>query len=121
MYLAALRAGRGVPDYSASTSNAVIVENSNSDADLELARFMARYEDEQNVQLTLPQLQVLREMKESGPQSPAELADATSETGATVRASLARLSELGIIEARGTGRARRYHLTSFFFREADAS
>ena len=121
MYLAALRAGRGVPDYSASTPNAVIVEISTSDADLEMARFVARYEDEQGVQLTLPQLQVLRELKEAGPQSPAELADATSETGATVRASLARLTELGLVEARGTGRARRYHLTSFFFREAEAS
>ena len=121
MHLAALRAGRGVPDHSASTSNAVIVEISTSDADLEMARFVAQHEDEQGAQLTLPQLQVLRELKESGPQSPAELADATLETNATVRASLARLSKLGLVEARGTGRARRYHLTSSFYREAVAS
>lgn len=121
MYRQLLRIGRGVPDYSATSDNAVIVEIGTSDADLEIVRFLLEFEESSGRMLQLPQLQIIHEIKAMGPETTTELIEATHESDAVVRTHLARLAEMGLIESRGNGRSRRHHLTAAFFRLAQAS
>ncbi|MFT4164013.1 MAG: putative DNA binding domain-containing protein [Microlunatus sp.] len=121
MYRQLLRTGRGVPDYSATSDHAVIVEIGTSDADLEIVRFLLEFEESSGRTLQLPQLQIIHEIKAMGPETTTELIEATHESEAVVRTHLARLAEMGLIESRGNGRSRRHHLTTAFFRLAQAS
>lgn len=121
MYGQLLRAGRGVPDFSATNNSAVIVQIPTSDADLEMVRFVVEYEDANGRTLQLTQLQILHEIKAMGPETTNELVQATHESESVVRTSLARLAEMGLVESRGNGRSRRHHLTASFFRLAQAS
>lgn len=121
MYGQLLRTGRGVPDYTATNSNAVIVQISTSDADLEMVRFVLEYEDSDGRVLLLPQLQILHELKAMGPETTRELVDALKEGESSVRTHLARLIEMGLVESRGPGRNRRHHLTAAFYRLAQSS
>lgn len=121
MYLQLLRAGRGVPDYSATNSNAVIVQISTSHADLEMIRFILEYEETSGRVLHLPQLQILHELKAMGPETTAELVGALRDGESAVRSHLARLMEMGLVESRGAGRHRRHHLTAAFYRLAQSS
>lgn len=121
MYVQLLRTGRGVPDYSATNANAVIVQISTSDADLEMVRFVLEYEDADGRVLLLPQLQILHELKAMGPETTRELVEALRESESSVRTHLARLIEMGFVESRGPGRNRRHHLTAAFYRLAQSS
>ncbi len=121
MYVQLLRTGRGVPDYSATNTNAVIVQISTSDADLEMVRFVLEYEDADGRVLLLPQLQILHELKAMGPETTPELVEALNESESSVRTHLARLIEMGLVESRGPGRNRRHHLTAAFYRLARSS
>lgn len=121
MYVQLLRTGRGIPDYSATNTNAVIVQISTSDADLEMVRFVLEYEDADGRTLLLPQLQILHELKAMGPETTAELVEALKEPESAVRGHLARLVEMGLVESRGPGRNRRHHLTAAFYRLAQSS
>lgn len=121
MYQQLLRAGRGEPDYSASSGSAVIVTTPTSAADLEMVRFIVEFEDEKGSVLNLHQLRVLHELKLAGPQTAAELVEGLHESTAVIRAQLARLAAEGLVEPRGGGRARRYHLTAAFYRLAEAT
>ena len=121
MYVQLLRTGRGAPDYSATNSNAVIVQISTSDADLEMVRFVLEYEGSDGRVLLLPQLQILHELKAMGPETTRELMDALKEAESSVRTHLARLIEMGLVESRGAGRNRRHHLTAAFYRLAQSS
>ncbi|QHC57130.1 AAA family ATPase [Rathayibacter tanaceti] len=116
-----LRAGRGEPDYSRSTSSSVVVSVPTSDTDIETVRFILEFEDSTRTTLTLLQLRLLHELKATGPQSVGELVAGLSEVEAKVRSQLTRLAELGLTEARGTGRNRRNHLTAAFYRLAESS
>lgn len=121
MYVQLLRAGRSVPDYSASNNNAVIVQVSTSDADLEMVRFVLEYEDSRGHVLPLNHLRVLHEIKAMGPESTSELVGALNESEPVVRSHIARLAEMGLLESRGPGRNRRHHLTAAFYRLANSS
>lgn len=121
MYLQLLRLGRNGPDYSASNDKTVIVSIPTSDADLEMVRFVIEYEDVEQTRLSLLHLRLLHELKAVGGGTIPDLAAALSVTDARLRAELARLTELGLVEPRGHGRSRRFHLTASFYRSAQAS
>jgi ATP-dependent DNA helicase RecG len=121
MYQQLLRAGRGEPDYSATNEKAVIVIIATSDADLEMVRFVVEHEDSTGSALSLHQLRILHELKAMGPQAAAELIDNLHESTSVTRTQLARLAEMGLVEARGMGRNRRHHLTAAFYRLAQSS
>lgn len=104
MYGQLLRAGRGVPDHSATNNSAVIVQIATSDADLEMPRFVVEHEDTNGQALQLAQLQIPHEIKARGPETTSELVGATHESDSVVRTHLARLKEMGLIESRGNGR-----------------
>jgi ATP-dependent DNA helicase RecG len=121
IYQQLLRAGRGEPDFSRSTSLAVTVSVPTSQADVETVRFVVEHEEATGRALGLLQLRLIHELKSMGPQSIAELAVGLNESEAHVRAQVTRLVEQGVVEARGAGRNRRNHLTAAFYRVAQSS
>lgn len=121
MYSQLLRLGRSAPDYSSSNEKAVAVVIPTSDADMEIVRFVVEYEDSAQHPLTLLHLRVLHELKAMGGSSIAELSANLDVSAALLREDLARLTEMGLVEARGNGRSRRFHLTASFYRSANAS
>lgn len=116
-----LRVGRGEPDYTRSTSTSVVVSVPTSQSDVETVRFVLDYEETSGSHLSLLQLRLIHELKSMGPQSIGELSGALNESETRVRAHVTRLAEQGLVEARGSGRHRRNHLTAAFYRVAQSS
>lgn len=121
MYLQMLRLGRNAPSYAATNDKAVIVAIPTSDADLEMVRFVIEYEESAQLRLGLLHLRALHELKAVGGSTTPELAAALDISEARLRGELARLTEMGLVEPRGNGRGRRFHLTAAFYRSAHAS
>ena len=115
MFEQQLRAGRGVPDYSRSTPDSVVVTVPLGTADLDLVRFLLVWEDERQRPLTLDELRVVHDVKASGSATSADLTEALGLIPQTTRTITTRLVERGILEARGNGRSRRFHLTARFY------
>ena len=115
MFEQQLRAGRDAPDYSLSTADSVIVSVSLGSSDLDLVRFLLTFENDRQHALALDDLRIIHEVRASGSATSAELSDALALLPATVRAITTRLAEFGILEARGNGRSRKYHLTARFY------
>jgi ATP-dependent DNA helicase RecG len=115
MFEQQLRAGRDAPDYSRSTSGSVVVSVPLGTADLDLVRFLLTFEDAAQRPLGLDDLRLLHEVKAAGSATGSELAAATSTPAARTRAVATHLVELGLLESRGSGRGRRFHLTARFY------
>lgn len=115
MFESQLRAGRHAPDYSRTTTDAVIVSVPLGDSDLDLVRFLAAFQDNQQRSLSLDELRVVHEVKTSGPATVPELAEYLGLLNATAGAVANKLAEAGVLEVRGSGRTRRYHLTARFY------
>lgn len=116
MYSALLRVGRDGPDFSQSSERLVCVELPTTHADLAMVRFILGWEQERSRTLSLLELRVLHEVRLLGAAAFPELVAATDASPSTLRAVLAGLVEVGLLEVRGTGRARRFHLASAYFR-----
>lgn len=115
MFEQQLRAGRDTPDYSRSTPESVVVTVPLGSADFDLVRFLLTWEDERQRPLSLEELRIVHEVKSAGSATSLEVAETLSLIPATARAILSRLVELGILEARGVGRSRKFHLTARFY------
>ena len=115
MFEAQLRADRDAPDYGATNLDAVSVTIPLGTSDRDLVRFLLTFEDARQRALTLDELRILRELKTSGSATVSELAESLPLTQSTTRTVTARLLEFGVIEARGNGRNRRFHLTARFY------
>ncbi|ACY19679.1 AAA-4 family protein [Gordonia bronchialis DSM 43247] len=115
MFEQQLRAGRAVPDYSHSTTDSVVVTVPLGNADLDLVRFLLTWENESQNPLRLNELRVVHEVKSSGSATSSEVAEELHLIPATAKTILGRLVEYGILEARGVGRSRKYHLTARFY------
>ncbi len=115
MFLQQLRAGREAPDYSRSTSAAVQVTLPTGRADLDLVRFLLAFERETQSTFGLEELRILHHLRTVGACTASELAEDLRRAPGAIRAMAQRLVERGIIEARGAGRNRRFHLTARFY------
>jgi ATP-dependent DNA helicase RecG len=115
MFEQQLRAGRDTPDYSRSTSDSVVVTVPLGNADLDLVRFLLTWENEHQRPLNLDELRTVHEVKSAGSATNPEVAEALNLIPATTRNTLGRLVELGILESRGVGRSRKFHLTARFY------
>lgn len=115
MFEQQLRAGRDVPDYSRTTGQGVVVTVPLGTADLDVVRFLLVFENEHQTPLHIDELRVVHEVKAAGSASVAEMADALAMVNVTVRNTAARLVEKGLLESRGSGRSRRFHLTARFY------
>lgn len=115
MFEQQLRAGRDVPDYSRSNAESVVVTVPLGNADLDLVRFLLTWENQRQQPLGLDELRIVHEVKSSGSATSPEVAEALNLIPATVKSLLGRLVEAGILEARGVGRSRKFHLTARFY------
>ncbi len=115
MFEQQLRVGRDAPDYTRSTADGVVVRVALGAVDLDLVRFLLTWEDERQTPLTLSELRIVHEVKAFGSATGAEIAEALDVIPATARNTLGHLVESGILESRGNGRNRRYHLTARFY------
>ncbi|MDL9947774.1 putative DNA binding domain-containing protein [Gordonia sp. ABSL11-1] len=115
MFEQQLRAGRDAPDYSHSTSESVVVTVPLGNADLDLVRFLLTWENEHQEPLSLDELRIVHEVKTSGSATSLEVAGELHLISASVKTSLGHLVECGILESRGVGRSRKYHLTARFY------
>ncbi len=118
LYRTLLSSGRGEPDYSRTTDRSVTVVIPTAGVDLDMARFVVEYERE-NPPLELRDLRLLHEVRAQGSTTPAELADALDLALGIVRPALTTLTERGILEVRGSGRSRQYHLSAGFYQRAE--
>ena len=118
IYRVLLASGRGEPDYSRTTDRSVTVVVPTAGVDLDMARFVIEYEKE-NPGLELRDLRLLHEVRAQGATTPGELVEALDLTPGIVRPALTSLVERGILEVRGSGRNRQYHLASGFYKRAE--
>lgn len=115
MFEQQLRAGRDAPDYGASTPDSVVMSVPLGHADIDLVRFLITFEDQHQKPLALDELRVVHEVRLEGAATTRDLADTLMIPVSQARAICTQLTERGILEVRGAGRSRRYHLTSRFF------
>lgn len=111
VYEALLETGRRGPDYERSNRELVHVLVPLVEGDLELASYFA-LERQAGRDLDLFQLQVLFELKNTGPMTSDEIAGVTFQNKLQAAVMLNRLVEAGHVESRGSGRIVRYHLSS---------
>jgi ATP-dependent DNA helicase RecG len=119
MFEAALRFGRDAPDFSRSTDTGVTASFDTSAPDLGWVRFVLEREASSGVPMRLEDLQILHELRRESRLSTAETAALLQKPEPLARASLRRLVGQGLVEERGTGRGRRYHLAASVFRAID--
>ena len=108
--------GRPQPDYSRSNRSWVEVRVPGGASDQDLAVFAAAAARNDNV-LDLRTLQVLHEVRSEGRITSERAADLAHIAITEARASLNTLVERGLLEARGEGRGRTYHLAAELYRE----
>ena len=116
VYRHQLAIGRPEPDYSRSNRSWVEVRVPGGAADRELAAFAAASARNDNV-LDLRTLQVLHEVRSEGRITSERAAELSHIAIAEARASMNTLVGRGLLEARGEGRGRTYHLASELYRE----
>jgi ATP-dependent DNA helicase RecG len=121
MYTGLLRLGRNGPDFAATSDRRVVVAIPTSDADLDMVRFIIEYENSEQTKLSLLHLRVLHELKDVGGSALPDLAASLGTAESRLRVEVARLTERGLVEPRGGGRSRRFHLTAAFYRTAESS
>ncbi|MEV4124581.1 crosslink repair DNA glycosylase YcaQ family protein [Nocardia sp. NPDC049707] len=121
MYAAMLRLGRDTPDYSQSTDRMVRTVVPLGRADIPLARFVLQQEQKAGRPMRLFDLQVLHELRAQTSLSTGDIAEQLHRTIGEIRTGLGRMVEEGLIEQRGAGRGRSYHLSAAVFRAMDKS
>jgi ATP-dependent DNA helicase RecG len=116
VYWSQLAAGRGVPDYSRSTSEWVEVRVRPGPADRELAAFIAGAQ-RQGDRFPLSTLQVLHEVRAEERITTVRAAELLQLTADEARAILNELVGRGFLESRGERKARTYHLSAAMYRQ----
>ncbi|MFD6860526.1 RNA-binding domain-containing protein [Rhodococcus sp. NPDC060090] len=119
IYSSLLKIGRDAPDYSRSSSFSVEAVIPLGHADLALARFIAEQEARGKSPLRLFDLRVLHELRTESRLSVPELASRLELAEGETRAGIGRMTESGLIEPRGSGRSRTYHLSAMVYRALD--
>ena len=120
VYRTQLAIGRPLPDYSRSTRAWVEARLPAGPADRELAAFTAMSARE-GQPLDLHTLQVLREVRAEGRITSARAGRLFHVNGDEARWILNSLVERGLLEPRGQGRGRTYHLAATLYRELGKS
>lgn len=110
-----LRAGRDAPDFSQSTSDSVTLSVALGSTDLEFVRFLVALQASRQVNLSLNELRLLHEIRASGSATAHELATHLSLPAATVRTAAGSMVAAGVLDGRGNGRGRRFHLRPHFY------
>lgn len=114
-----LRNGRPAPSYERSTETDVVLVLPGGAANLGFVRLVVE-EDRAGRALTLDDLLILNALWQERRLGIADVARLIQKPVPEARAALARLVELGLLEARGEGRARSYHLSARTYQRLDA-
>jgi ATP-dependent DNA helicase RecG len=114
IYYGQLRYGRPLPRFTV-TSTSVSVTLPGSAANLDFVRWLVG-EGRAGREWSLPDLLAVRALAEARSLSAEEVAIALQSDSERARSVLARLVDAGILEARGEGRGRAYHLTAAMYR-----
>lgn len=114
IYSEQLRNGRPPPSYERSTEAAVSLVLHGGEASLEFVRLVA--EESRDRILGLDELLILNQLWQERRLSTGEVAGLIQKPDAEARVVLARLSESGLVEARGQKRARTWHLSASTYR-----
>lgn len=110
-----LRYGRSAPDYSRTTSHTVVAALPGGPADLALVRWLAERDRAQQA-LSLDDLLVLTELLQERRMATVRAAQLLQRGEADVRGHLQRMVERGLVEARGEGQGRTWHLSAAVYR-----
>lgn len=116
IYEGVLRYGRAMPDFSRSSSTSVVLELSNADADFEFLKLILEEEKKTNKAMPLDSLIVLSRLIKERRLSTIDLMASTQKSEASTRATVEKLSEVGLIEAHGSGRGRTFTLSAKLYR-----
>jgi ATP-dependent DNA helicase RecG len=119
IYEGLLRYGRPAPDYSRSDSTTVVVRLDSAAADIPFFRMILEEESRTNRRLSLDALIVMAQLRKERRIDVMTAAKAIQKSESAAREVLERLVEAGLIEARGTTRARTYTLSSQVYGELD--
>lgn len=110
-----LRIGRSAPDYTQSTTNAVVVRVDAGPPDIGLAALVAELNGEGDP-LDLDDLLALHEVRAERRITTARAATVFQKGVDASRLVLNRLVDRGLLEVRGDGRGRTYHLSAAMYR-----
>lgn len=116
VFEAALRSGRPEPDYSRTTADQVAVSLELGGSDIDLVRFVTEHDQHADYRFELPDLQIVRALKDSPRMTLGELAEIMQQPQNRARKRLTAMLEEGLIEMRGDGRGRRYMLSAATYR-----
>jgi ATP-dependent DNA helicase RecG len=116
IFVEQLRFGHGPPVYDRTTEHAVVAVLPGGPADLAVTRFVAQQEASGRA-LSLPDLQVLNELVQIGRLGTGEVAALIQMSDAEARRHLSRMVERGLVQARGEGKGRTWHLAAAAYRE----
>lgn len=117
MYREMLRLGRNEPDYSRSSDTRVVVTIPVESADKDLVAYVHSLQAE-NHELTLNELRVLHLLRVDGALTLGDLTDDLDMPKSQLRPVISRMEEKGMLEVRGSGRNREYHLPPAFYEAA---
>ena len=103
--------GRGLPDYSNTTSAAVSLFIPRSKPDIQLARIIAEEQNRLGRPLPINTLLVLNMLRDIPRSDVKQLSEALNLSETVVKATLDRAIETGLVEGYGAGRGRNYILS----------
>lgn len=112
IYTAMLRSGHDIPDYSASTSSAVVLRLNSAELDEKYIKMIVAEEDKLKKSMPLDALIVLSVLKDERRSTIKLLSHKIQKTIEDTRSVVEWLIELGMVEGVGNGSARRYMLSS---------
>lgn len=109
-----LALGRPAPDYSRSTATSVVARVRSGPADKELASFIAEARRD-GQEFSLEDLLTLHEIRLERRITTARAAELFQVDQHEARTTLNRLADRGLVEARGDGKGRTYHLSAALY------
>ena len=112
-----VRNGRPAPSYDRSTDNSVVVVIPGGEANLDFVRFVTT-EGQNGPPLRLDGLLLLNHLWRERRIRSTEAAALIQKPETEAREVLSKLVERGLVEARGSGKGRDYHLSASVYRQA---
>lgn len=112
-----LRYGRPAPDYSLSNSYTVSLNLSNTAPDLAFLKMVVEHEDKLGG-LPIDSLIILSRLRDERRLTTADFIESVQKSETSVRATIEKLVEIGLLESHGTGRGRTYTLSAQLYQSA---
>lgn len=112
-----LRTGRTLPDYSQSDPFNVRVSLPTGSADLSVVKFIVEHDERRGRPFSLAELQIMHALLDGPRVGFRELAEITQLSETATRSTLTRMVEDGVVELRGSGKAKRYTLSAAIYRK----